>query len=1337
MPQNDIYKQDQNLLGDNLSFAKQLIITKRKGNDLNTPLQYRRNQSSNYLQENGQPVEKQQDFGLRADETPKGKGFLGVLPMKDGSNKIASELSIGIDFGKGETEIPSLVPTLDKNEIDYLLQGNKPTKPIVDKAVVHAKDRIGKGLSPFAQEGEQLQSQYYRDKYTPKVRQQIEPSSQVASQGENDVNYAEKGVNALKQLGQGALKGLQLVTSPLSAAGNFLVTGNINDAINTGIHNANAPLADISETARKNSERTEYTVDQTAQAQMNKYLLEKGWHPTTANLVSAAVGGSYDMIPYMVTPESAVGLFNKAEGIVKALPQTPEAIKLLDNIGKAKAAVPEVMQKAGQTVSDLSTSARSSVLADNTGQLFPKKLEGGGISYEGKVDVSKLDGFEKAVEENPPEKKIEPVVSKPQAEEIEKKVEEQPLAIQENVIPEPEPIIEKNPEQTPIEEQKAAEEFKPVNAGNNREPPKSPEAPPSVTSEPEPEQPSNIISGEMQGGDAKSVATRLKKTQKDIEPSNIATGMEIMRGNLGVMTRSYNQAEEALKSARKLFAKRSNADKIDFIDKMEHGEAQSTTPELQTIADTLRGLLDKKRGQIQDLGTGKLENFIDNYFPHVWDDPHKAKTFIKSFFTKKPLEGSKAFLKQRTIEFTKDGIEQGLKPVSYNPVDLVLIKIREMDKYLMAHETLNELKELGRVRFSRGKKPDGFAWINDSISTVFSKNEAGETVLRGHYYALPEDAKIINNYLSPGLNGTKIYDIYRGAGNMLNQFQLGLSAFHLGFTSWDAMTSKLALTIEQGFALNPKAFVTGMQVPIVPITNIINGDKLLRAWLGKNATPEMKIIANVMAQAGGRAKMDSFYATTITKKMMQGFKSKSIIGIGGGILRMPFAAIEQTARPIMEYLVPRQKMGVFFDMIKNEMEQNQGMSPEELRRVAQKAWDSVDNRMGQLVYDNLFWNKVAKDLAMGSVRSLGWNLGTIREMGGGIVDTAKVPYNALKGNRVFTHRMAYTMALPILAGIIGGIYQYLRTGEPPSELKDYYFPKTGGLDKNGDSARVSFPTYMKDVYHWGTSPFRTVSNKLQPLVNMVWQMLQNKDFYGTEIRHPDDLLVQQALQELKFVAAQFEPFGIRNLNRDTRTGIQAKVEPFIGITPAPYDVNLTPAEAKAREIEMGKMRVGTRTQAEADKAKFISDLRNKYTQTKDRAEIINAIRVGKISEEQGKNIIEYSGKPVLERMVKQSSPAELLQIMDKATPEEMPILKRRTGQIILHANSNPDYALMHKEDLVELVRRYRGISANEAGTNKVTVKQNGIGIINNGGNIAFAKRLIEARRLIAERRKAQ
>lgn len=95
------------------------------------------------------------DYGARIDGTKKGTGFFGEMKRPDGS--VSTELSIGVNFGGKETQIPALVPTLDKAEIDYLLNGGAPTKAIVDKAAQFAIQRMRSGLSPFAGDGEQVE----------------------------------------------------------------------------------------------------------------------------------------------------------------------------------------------------------------------------------------------------------------------------------------------------------------------------------------------------------------------------------------------------------------------------------------------------------------------------------------------------------------------------------------------------------------------------------------------------------------------------------------------------------------------------------------------------------------------------------------------------------------------------------------------------------------------------------------------------------------------------------------------------------------------------------------------------------------------------------------------------------------------------------------------------------------------------------------------------------------------------------------------------------------------------------------------------------------------------
>ncbi len=94
-----------------------------------------------------------QPFGVREDGTPKGNGFFGPLGRSDGG--VSTELSVGVNIDGREMEHPSLVPTLNEDEKNWLLTHNvndandiPPT--IIQKATDFASQRIKAGKSPFA-----------------------------------------------------------------------------------------------------------------------------------------------------------------------------------------------------------------------------------------------------------------------------------------------------------------------------------------------------------------------------------------------------------------------------------------------------------------------------------------------------------------------------------------------------------------------------------------------------------------------------------------------------------------------------------------------------------------------------------------------------------------------------------------------------------------------------------------------------------------------------------------------------------------------------------------------------------------------------------------------------------------------------------------------------------------------------------------------------------------------------------------------------------------------------------------------------------------------------------
>jgi hypothetical protein len=249
------------------------------------------------------------------------------------------------------------------------------------------------------------------------------------------------------------------------------------------------------------------------------------------------------------------------------------------------------------------------------------------------------------------------------------------------------------------------------------------------------------------------------------------------------------------------------------------------------------------------------------------------------------------------------------------------------------------------------------------------------------------------------------------------------------------------------------------------------------------------------------------------------------------------------------------KLGVFYDLAQDALARRPNMNLTEQREVFGRLWDSVDNRMGQMVYDNIFWDRTLKDVLMGSVRSVGWNLGTIRELGGGVRDLFDV--KQLLAEKQLSQRTAYLIALPIMTGFYGAIYQYLATGKSPESVNDLYHPRNGKMRGNEED-RISLLSYMKDIYAYYRDPWQTVKNKLAPQWSMVAQMLDNKDFYGAQIRNHSDPLVRQLEDEAKFLIDTFTPFSIRNARQQAalegqRMGLKDYLfsPSMIGITPAP------------------------------------------------------------------------------------------------------------------------------------------------------------------------------------------
>jgi hypothetical protein len=588
-------------------------------------------------------------------------------------------------------------------------------------------------------------------------------------------------------------------------------------------------------------------------------------------------------------------------------------------------------------------------------------------------------------------------------------------------------------------------------------------------------------------------------TSDSLDDGDLQRG--IQRETRGQFDRRIAVAAEQLEGARKAFRIRPRAESLKFIDAAEGVIPMSSLPAKdQKLAATFKEKFDETTKAIQAYKPNVLENYIENYFPHIWEQPSKAASIFRQVVSgKKPFAGSGSFLKQRTIPTTADGLAMGLKPVSYNPVDLFLLKYAEMGKFLMAQQTVDMMEKSGTAKMIRvgQKAPDGWQRLDDRLGTKYAKDDNDHLFVAGNYYAPPAAAKVFNNYVSKGIAGrSRIFDAIQSVNSNMNAFQLGISAFHATTTTVNNAISTAALGTQElthGKVKGALHLAEGFTVLPALAHTIVNGSRLMKEYLNPGSYAKMAGEANALALAGGRLRA----ATLEIKPLTQFLDNLRNHDWGGAAKKTIPALIDATSRPIMEQLVPRVKAGAFQQMASNILDTagKEGWSQEKTRARMQKAWDSIDNRFGQMVYDNLFWHKAMRDVLNVSTRSVGWNGGSFREGFGAAADTAKQTAKAATGKMPeLTDRMAFSLMLPIVTGLIGGSIYYMLNHEMPHDWKDYFYP-----GKKGE-ARMSIPGYFKDVVSFSNHPGQTVLNKMSPLFSSAGTVGFSRDVATTTSR---------------------------------------------------------------------------------------------------------------------------------------------------------------------------------------------------------------------------------------------
>lgn len=634
-----------------------------------------------------------------------------------------------------------------------------------------------------------------------------------------------------------------------------------------------------------------------------------------------------------------------------------------------------------------------------------------------------------------------------------------------------------------------------------------------------------------------------------------------------------------------------------FVDSYETGKVASLPKDQQSLAGVLKKNYDDFWNEIKKLpGTEKMEA-ISDYLTHMYkNDKGQADRFAKEFYS-----ASGGSLKERTHPTFTDARAAGLEALSNNPIEHFIRYSEGISHHLAQRQMMADLTAQNRIGYF-GPKTVGASGAPEPL--VLRAPPDGYSELKMPWaekmgrkaYAPRDIAETLNQFYDAGLRRGQAKDIYEYAlmtKNMWTAVELGLSAYHATTMGVESMASGMARALQLAASGEyRKATAQLFKSPVEPVTAYLYGRKGRQLYRGDDtkATPLQKRIMDLLTQANvqpGNLRITGEYDMSRLGNFWDSYKRgslphefnaqlKSISDSYG--LKLPAVLLENVRRamqtiskPLFEHYIPELKLGTMMKDMEAWLHVNPTATDAQALNYARKVADSIDNRMGEMNYDNLFMNKAAKDLGMLSLRSFGFTVGgPVREIGAGtgrLVGTAAQGKNPLKHFDLRSEkadpRTAYAMAfLPAIA-MISAAYQYFRTGKPPEDWRDLVTPKTGGkiksMGKESDE-RILVPGYHKDFLGYFVNP-EGVPGELKAKLAAPWTTLAEqftgKDWRDKPYVPPRATTLEWLQAHGKQLGSHMVPIGPKQLAEGKKEGSKLTLgEQMLGVrTPGAYMLN--------------------------------------------------------------------------------------------------------------------------------------------------------------------------------------
>lgn len=644
----------------------------------------------------------------------------------------------------------------------------------------------------------------------------------------------------------------------------------------------------------------------------------------------------------------------------------------------------------------------------------------------------------------------------------------------------------------------------------------------------------------------------------------------------------------------------------EFITKFEKGEVFKD-PELAKLSRKYRAWLDSTYAQ--DKANGIQYDPRENYLPHLFTDQEGVSEFFNRRYGGK--WGDPGFIKDRSFDLYDQAIAAGFTPKFDTPEDIILARQQASDLAEMNIGILNDLASYGLATL---KVKGGTKLIKDidaegKASLRFEETEGnkqpGNTTRwrapNGDVFWVDNQAAVVleNAFRSKSLwsDKTLVGTGFRGfmrAKNLIVPVRLSLSLFHpmhiVGIDIAATMTRQLSGMLSG--KVNPVVgFAKMLKSGIDPFySNPKVGWRVLKALRGQISKDALNASDTEALQhlvdGGLILDMSPQYRTNARQNFVNAwldahgsFRMRKPGALAWDVTRAtwhaPWALLSAAQKPIFEEWIPMLKGASYLQDVQTLLERNPELVEDRAARqlALRKLAKSAENRYGEMAYNTLFWKRWFKDIAVLNTLSLGWQMGFLREYGGGAMDLGQFARSSDKLQRVrqgLLDRPLFVANYTALGAGMAGLMTYGFTGKPPTSLLDYIDPQIGGQNPDGTPKRVStmfysreFVSLYKHVQNQGMISGVTdlVSNKGSGLFGLMHEWYSGLNDFGEEIRDPNSDAFKQTEETLAYTLADMEPISVSTVHQQAQTQTQDKVLAAMGFTPAPKYITETKSEA--------------------------------------------------------------------------------------------------------------------------------------------------------------------------------